>query len=248
MSGMFSAMPKINTEAFLDTDQGRKSLQIAAQQEFEETLKNCTCWTVVASAVAGDFGIHTELLSDQLNCSSNGRPLGVVPTYEVEATPAEGEDDWDTGFELVRVPLSVARVTNLRLALKPGEGKNLMKALDKREANPNSNAKSVQFRVWTKPETKLSTQGVSNTLVATVVHLDYDSFEIPTGQTPTAAEASAALDAIVADRTARREAGIALAKERRTLSTNGQTTMSSDVAAEPVQDAAAILADQEAAL
>ncbi len=244
---IFKEMPRIDASTYLDTDQGRKSLQIAAQQEFEESLQGCTCWTVVASAVSGDFGVHTELLSDQLNCSSNGRPLGVVPTYEVEATPAAGEDDWDTGFELVRVPLGVARVTNLRLSLKPGEGKNLMKALDKREANPNSNAKSVQFKVWTKPETKLSTQGISNTLVAQVVHLDYDSFEIPTGQTPTAAEASAALDAIVADRNARREAGLALAVQRRQIRM-GQASMPSDVAAEPIQDAAAILADQEAAL
>lgn len=239
------SMPKIDASAYLDTDQGRKSLQIAAQQEFEESLKNCTCWTVVASAVAGDFSVHTELLSDQLNCSSNGRPLGVVPTYEVEAAPAEGEDDWDTGFELVRLPLSVARVTNLRLSLKPGEGKNLMKALDKREANPNSNAKSVQFKVWCKPEAKLNTQGISNTLAVSVVHLDYDSFEIPSGQTPTAAEASAALDAIVKDRNERRAAGIALATERRQIRM-GQAAMPSDVTAELIQDAASIIAEEAA--
>jgi hypothetical protein len=247
MSGMFSTMPKIDPSAYLDTDQGRKSLQIAAQQQFEESLKECTCWTVVASATQGDFSVHTELLSDQLNCSSNGRPLGIVPTYEVEATPADGEDDWAAGFDLVRVPLSVARITNLRLSLKPGEGRNLMKALDKREVNPNSSAKSAQFRVWTKPQTQLSTQGVSNTLSVQVIHIDYDSFEIPTGQTPTAAEASAALDAIVADRNQRREEGLALAAQRRDIRM-GQTTMPSDVAADLVVDAASILADQEASL
>lgn len=244
---IFSKMPTINADAYLDTAQGKKSLQMAAQREFEEALEGSTCWTVVASAVSGDFGVHTELNSDQLNCSSNGRPTGAIPMYEVETTPADGEDDWDTGFEMVKVPLSVARVTNLRLNLSTGEGKNLMKALDKREANPNSNAKSVQFTVYCKPNCKLSTQGISNTLVVDVIHLEYDSMSIPTGQIPTKEEANAALEAIVTDRNARRSAGIALASERR-QARMGQAAMPSDVAAEPVADAASILADQEAAL
>ncbi len=240
-------MPVLDTAAYLDTEQGKKSLQLAAQKEFEEALAGATRWTIVASATGGDMSVHTELNSDQLNANSNGRPTGAIPKYEVELE-SDNEDDWNAGFEERNVPLKVARVTNVRLNLAPGEGKNLLKALNKRDPNPNSNALSVQFYVYAKPLGNLSMQGVNNTLVLDVIHLDYNSFCIPTGQVPTASEAAAAWEAIATDRAERRSAGIALAKERRTPKAGGQTTMSSDVAAEPIQDAAAILADQEAAL
>jgi hypothetical protein len=250
---LFSTL-NLSPAEFAETPQGKKAIELAASNVLEEELKDCVCWTVVVAANNGDItSTHTEYEVGYLNATSNAAPVakGQAPHFMLEAdTDDEDYSTSGTGISQI-IGKKTASMASVRLHLGIPEAKQLVKQLDRRPTNINSGAKSCQFKVWAKACATLELNGQQPTFGLQVIHVDYNSFSIPTGGVPTAEEASEAINNMLEANKQRRVDGLAKAADRAKARMEARSSvMSSDVlagAAEPTtiegvleEDAAAL--------